>query len=248
MASTIETGHAKNVAIFQQLTLYITGFGTAYNPSNPALSLAALQQLLAQAEAAVEQVNAAIPAHKNAISAREAAFKPLNPLITRVINALYASEVSTPIKQNARTLVRKLQGKRAPVKSTTHEPQEENTEAKEPCTISSAQLSYTNRLNTFDQLIKLLASLPEYAPNEPELTTAALTELYNQLQALNAAVVNTFVPLSNARIARNRVLYNPETGLLATGNRCKTYCKSVFGATGAQYQQIRSLKFKAKKE
>ena len=63
MASTIETGHAKNVAIFQQLTLYITGFGTAYNPSNPALSLAALQQLLAQARTTVEQVNAAIPAH-----------------------------------------------------------------------------------------------------------------------------------------------------------------------------------------
>ena len=68
-------------------------------------------------------------------------------------------------------------------------------ENKEPIK-DEAPTIYTNRLNTFDQLIKLLASLPEYAPNEPELTTAALTELYNQLQALNAAVVNTFVPLS----------------------------------------------------
>ena len=248
MASTIETGHAKNVAIFQQLTLYIAGFGTAYNPSNPALGIAALQQLLAQAEAAVEQVNAAIPAHKNAISAREAAFKPFNTLITRVINALYASQVSTPIKQNARTLVRKLQGRRATPKASTHEPQEENTQVKEPRSISSAQLSYPNRLNTFDQLIKLLESLPEYAPNEPELTTAALTALYHQLQSHNAAVVAAFVPLCNARIARNRVLYNKTTGLLATANLCKLYCKSVFGTTSPQYQQIRPLKFKAKKE
>ncbi len=143
--------------------------------------------------------------------------------------------------------MRKIQGKRATTKAATQQPQEENTQAKEPRSISSAQLSYTNRLNTFDQLIQLLAGIPEYAPNESDLTIAALTTLYNQLQNFNTAVVNTFVPLSNTRIARNRVLYNPETGILATANRCKTYCKSVFGATGPQYQQIRSLKFKAKK-
>ena len=243
MASTIETGHAKNVAIFQQLTLYITGFGTAYNPSNPALSLAALQQLLAQAEAAVEQVNAAIPAHKNAISAREAAFKPFNTLITRVINALYASEVSTPIKQNARTLVRKLQGTRAPVKATTHEPQEENTEAKEPCTISSAQLSYTNRLNTFDQLIKLLASLPEYAPNEEDIKLPVLKALAVDLRAKNTACNNAKVAIDNARMARNRALYTPLTGLVDVALDAKTYIKSLFGATSPEYKLVGKIDF-----
>ena len=38
-------------------------------------------------------------------------------------------------------------------------------------------------LDNLDKLIKLLATIAEYAPNEPELTVAGLTQLYNQLNA-----------------------------------------------------------------
>ena len=33
MASTSETGHAKNVANFQNLIAFVTGYGATYNPS-----------------------------------------------------------------------------------------------------------------------------------------------------------------------------------------------------------------------
>ena len=39
MASTSETGHAKNVANFSTLISFCTAYDTKYNPSNPALSL-----------------------------------------------------------------------------------------------------------------------------------------------------------------------------------------------------------------
>ena len=42
MASTSETGHAKNVANFQDLQSFCTGYGAAYNPTNPTISMAAL--------------------------------------------------------------------------------------------------------------------------------------------------------------------------------------------------------------
>lgn len=42
MPSTTETGHAKNVATFEDLITFCTGYGTPYNPSKAALKIAAL--------------------------------------------------------------------------------------------------------------------------------------------------------------------------------------------------------------
>jgi hypothetical protein len=42
MASTTETGHAKNVATFEDLISFCTGYGATYNPSKATLKLPAL--------------------------------------------------------------------------------------------------------------------------------------------------------------------------------------------------------------
>ena len=60
----------------------------------------------------------------NAVAAREGAFKPLCKLITRVINALKAADTSPETDEKAKTLVRKLQGRRASSKLTEEEKQE----------------------------------------------------------------------------------------------------------------------------
>lgn len=49
MPSTSETGHAKNVANFQDLISFCTGYGATYNPSKAALSVANLQAQLTAA-------------------------------------------------------------------------------------------------------------------------------------------------------------------------------------------------------
>jgi hypothetical protein len=50
MASTTETGHAKNVANFQDLIEFVTGYGATYNPSKNSLKLPQLIALKASAE------------------------------------------------------------------------------------------------------------------------------------------------------------------------------------------------------
>ena len=40
MASTSETGHAKNVANFEDLISFVTGYGATYNPTKVPLKLA----------------------------------------------------------------------------------------------------------------------------------------------------------------------------------------------------------------
>lgn len=94
MTSTSETGHAKNVANFNDLISFVTGYGTAYNPSKASIKLTALQTLSTSAKNAINTVNAALPAYSNAVTASESAFEPLSKLITRVNNALKATDAT----------------------------------------------------------------------------------------------------------------------------------------------------------
>ncbi|MFA9392944.1 MAG: hypothetical protein ACERKD_24265 [Prolixibacteraceae bacterium] len=247
MASTSETGHAKNVANFEKLLTNVTGFGTVYNPSKESIKIPALIALLETAKGAITNVNSAEPAYKNAVSARELAFKPFSKLITRVNNSLKASNSSSQVDDSAMTLIRKLQGRRSTPKMTEEEKQAAAAEGKEVNQSSSSQMSYDSRLDNFDKYIKLLASIPEYAPNETELTTESLTTVYNDLSAKNTAVINATVPLNNARIARDQVLYTPLTGVVDISVDVKTYVKSIFGATSPQFKLISKLAFKSVK-
>ncbi|MDA3929757.1 MAG: hypothetical protein PF541_12460 [Prolixibacteraceae bacterium] len=125
----------------------------------------------------------------------------------------------------------------------TEEEKQAAAEGKEVNQSSSSQMSYDSRLDNFDKYIKLLASVPEYAPNETELTTESLTALYSDLSAKNTAVINATVPLNNARITRDQVLYTPLSGVVDISVDVKTYVKSVFGATAPQYKAISGLTF-----
>jgi hypothetical protein len=74
MASTSETGHANNVANFENLITSATAFGTSYNPSKSTLKLTALQTLFDAAKESLNAVNIAQSAYSNAVAAREFAF------------------------------------------------------------------------------------------------------------------------------------------------------------------------------
>ena len=94
MASTTETGHAKNVATFEDLISFCTGYGATYNPSKAVLKLPALTTQLTGANAALQAVKVAKTAYDNATNAREVAFKPMKTLATKIVSALAATEAT----------------------------------------------------------------------------------------------------------------------------------------------------------
>jgi type II secretory pathway pseudopilin PulG len=244
MSSISETGHAKNVANLDELVSFVAGYGAVYNPTKTSIKLTALQTLSTSAKNAINAVNAAMPAYSIAVAAREVAFGPLNKLITRVMNALKATDTTDQLDESAKTLVRKIQGTRATAKKTDEEKKALAAEGKEIREFSSSQLSYDSRLDNFDKLNKLLTSVTLYAPNEAELKVTSLNTLYNDLKTKNTAVVNAATPLSNARLARNDVFNKANTGLVDSASDTKTYIKSLFGATSPQYKQVSKLAFK----
>ena len=236
-----EAGNAINVANFEDLISFCTGYGAPYNPSKKSLTLPELDNKHLQAKAAMDAVNNALPANTNAINARELVFAPLTKLVTRIPYAVDASDAPANAVADVKTLVRKLQGKRATPKKTDDPatPPDESAQS-----ISASQLSFDSRVENLDKLIKLLAGLPGYKPNETELTVASLNSMLVNMKAANSVVINSATPLSNARIKRNDELYHPQTGLLAVAADVKAYVKSVFGLSSPQYKQLTKLKFK----
>ena len=244
MASTSETGHSKNVANMDQLASFTLGYGPAYNPTKISIRSEALLGISINAKKAIENVNLALPLYSNAVAEREAAFAPLAKLATRVLNALKATDTSPQVIDNAKSLVRKIQGQRATPKKTPEQLKTLEASGKEVVEISTSQLSFGSRMESLDKLIKLLISVPLYEPNETELKTDALTALYNTLKEKNTTVISAVTPLSNARLTRNNILYREDTGLVDTAMDAKFYIKSLFGATSPEFKQVSKLEFR----
>ena len=241
--ANLETGHAKNVANFETLISFCTGYGASYNPSKSSIKLPTLTTLHITAKDKMSVVKTAESAWSDAVGVREVLFKPLSKLTTRVLNALAASEVSVPSVDNAKTIANKIQGKRATPKNSPHPVDPAVPKEETPQNISASQMGFDNRIDNLDKLIKHLTAQTGYVPNETELSTAALTTLLANMKVANTATISTNTVLSNARIERDKVLYKPETGLVDIVDDVKKYVKSLFGASTPQYKQISGLKF-----
>lgn len=254
MASTSETGHAKNVANFEDLISFCTGYGASYNPSKAAIKLPALNTLLTSARNSLIAVNTAVSPYNIAVNAREIAFAPLSKLVTRIINSLDATDATTQIVKDAKTFARKIQGGRAdklPPPPPPPNPADKIILPSPPPTplpitpihVSASQMSFDSRIENFSKLILLLTNEPLYIPNETDLKLVTLNTLLTSLKNTNTAVVNNTTPMSNARINRNKILYLAVTGLFDIQKEVKKYVKSVFGTSSPEYKQISGIKF-----
>jgi len=243
MSSTSETGHVTNVKNFASLTSSAAGLEAAFNPTNAEIMMPALENKLIESKKANQNVADKMIPNKTAIGERNLAFKPLNKLLTRVLKAMIAAKVAEPLIANAKSFIDKVKGTRAEPKKTEEEKAALKAKGKSDKEISASQKSYENQADNFEKLIKLLASIPNYKPNETDLKVETLKALHADLVAKNEKVKATEIPLNNARIARDAILYAGEKGLVDLALTVKNYYISAFGTDSRQYKQISKLKF-----
>lgn len=246
MANFNETGHAKNVANFEELIGFCKGYGTAYNPSKPAIKIEGLTVLLAQAQSSLAALKAAKTNYDNATNNREVGFSPLKKLSTRIINALTAVGAEQQTIDDATTSHAKVQGRRMSPKKVTIVAKEGVTPP-EPTNNSVSQQSYDGQVDNFAKLVQTVSAEPLYQPNETELQVASLNTLLENLRSLNSDVIAANTALSNARIERDKTLYADDTGLHDVALAVKQYILSVFGKTSAQYKQVSGIAFTGQK-
>ena len=244
MPSTSETGHAKNVANFEDLISFCNGYGAAYNPSKAALTITELNKLQTNAKASLQQAKITKTSFDNATNARQLAFKDLKPLATKTVNALAVSGATALAVADAKTINRKIQGAKANGSTKTPTtPADPNAPVPTDKTISTSQQSYDSLIDHFTKMIESVSQDANYKPNEKELQVATLQTKLDSLKTANTDLINGFTNWSNARINRNSTLYNPLTGLVQTALEVKKYVKSVFGATSPQFKQLSGLEF-----
>jgi len=260
-----ETGHAKNIANFENLISFVSGYGVQYNPSNANISLSALQALRTSAQSSLDGLYNGTTIYINAVNARQTSFEDLKKLATRCVSALEASGAKANIIADAVTINRKIQGTRAGkiVKVETGsdpvDPRPDdgtgNPDPRDPSTttstagnvptnISVSQQSFDSLIEHFARLIALLAAEPLYTPNEPELSVARLNNKLTAMRNSNTAAINSYTTVSNNRITRNQVLYGETSGLCDIAAQVKSYVKSLYGATSPNYKQISKISFK----
>jgi hypothetical protein len=242
MPSTSEVGHAKNVANFQDLISFATGYGATYNPTKTALKLPQLAAILTASQTSLADVVTKNTAYNNKVNERVIAFKDLKPLSTRLVNALQTTDATTEKIADAKGFNKKLQGVRAKATTTQADPN-----APAPTTISTSQQSYDQQIQHLAGIISVLQSETSYAPNENDLKIATLTAKQTDLTAKNNAVATAYTNISNSRIARNTTIYGVETGLFDVATEVKKYVKSVFGTTSPQFAQVKGIEFTKKR-
>lgn len=244
MASTSETGHAKNIAHFQSLISFCTGYGATYNPVKTAIKVSAMKTRLQAVQAAVSDLSTANIAYQNAVNSRFTAFADLRSLATRVINTLAVSGATPATIADAKTFNRKLQGKRAPSSKEAAPPADTPPGTPIKDSVSASQQSYDKLIEHFSNIIELLSQEALYIPNETDLQLAALQAFRDNLVNLNSAVITSYTPASNKLIARDELMYAPGTGMVDIGLDAKSYVKAIFGSSSPQYKQVNALKLR----
>lgn len=241
-SSVSETGHAKNIANFQDLIAFVTGYGAMYNPSKAALKIPQLNEIATNAETKLADVITKNTAYNNAVNDRIITFTGLKTLSTRLISALETTNASKEKISDAKGFNRKMQGRRALQIQTPNNPNEIA-----PNTISTSQQSYDQLIQHFAALISVLESETSYLPNENDLKIATLTAKQADLTAKNNIVTTAYINISNSRIQRNKTLYDTTTGLVDIAAEVKKYVKSVYGTTSPEFAQVKGIPFKKEK-
>jgi hypothetical protein len=243
MPSTSEVGHAKNVANLQKLSQQVSVYNL-YNPPVPNLMVASLQGLYATANSKLVEVEDKRNANKNAIALRQTAFENLKPILTRIINRLEILGLMTGTLDQAKSLNRSIQGNRkkrsVSAKTDDEQPSTHNS-------ISNSRQSFTQQAENFGILLQLLATIPNYDPDEDELKLTTLSTYKDSLINATQFVDQTEAELNIKLIERDQILYAEETGLYSIAQNVKKYVKSLYGATSPEYATISPITFKKQK-
>jgi hypothetical protein len=240
MASSEETGNAKNVANLDSLISSLNAAGATYNPVRTNLTTPSLQNLLTQSRTSVENVTNFEKSENTAIAQRKMLVGDYKKYATSIVNALAGCGASESKIAEATTIKRKIQGTRAtaPEKPTADAPAGETPKQR-----NTMHATFDSILENFKSLAGTLKTEPLYTPNEADITLEAINTYNDNFLAANKSVNDATALTSAARTNRNIILYAPETGLIAVVTGVKKYLRSV-SALKDTYKAAIALKFR----
>jgi len=243
MATTTAITHKTNVSNFNKFVIEVTAFGIAYTPTKTSIMADALNTLNVKMKTVDTAETVALLDLNNARNARADIFAMSTDIITRVANAIRATDIPESTKEDLLSITSKFLGR---VRSTKKETTVAATEGQASTTTTShgkVPQDMDSKLSYLDTLIKQITTVTAYNPNEANLKVANLTTLYDEMKVKRTAEITAEAAHDNAAITRNNVMYADITGIIDVTNDVKAYVKSLYGASSPQYKQLTTLKF-----
>jgi len=233
----------QNIANFELVIHKVSNFGPSYNPFRQDLTIDGLKLVHEFGQRAVKAFLDAKINNQNAIYERKVSFLGFNKLVTSSINVVHISGASTPVVEHAASLVRVIRGMRVSGKLTELELAAAKENGKEIKQHVLHKYMLERKIENFSEFILFLATIPQYKPNEPELTIEGLNARLNTIRTKHKEVKLTDAALSATRNLRNEALNADTTGLVDVAKSAKLYVKLVYGVKSAQYKEISNIRF-----
>lgn len=240
--SKSEVGHIKNLEYFYDLIQICKRYGDSYAPVAADIKIENLETANATFTQKQFEVNEQSANLTVKINERQHQFEKLRPLTTRVMNALAVATDDTKIVADARKFANKIQGKEPKVKTNDDQVGQEVKEPK-----SNSQRSYDKLMEHLENLILIIKNVPEYEPNETELTIPELENYLTQLRDVDRQFSQAQVAYQKALTQRDNTLYHENSGLVARAQKVKKYVQSVFGFNSLEFKEIKKLPFRTYK-
>jgi hypothetical protein len=243
--SIMKTNDSKQVAAFEKLLGNCNALGAMYNPSKASVKITALNAMLTQAQQLTQAVNNAKNARLVAINVRQDSFNALPKLATRIVGALTATDASASLIADVRSMSRKFRPQqKSKGKNSNATPQAENPAPADASRGPLSHLDYESQIVNLSNVIDLLKTEPSYKPNEADLQIAGLNTLLTSLNNKHKAVSAAQLAVKNAQMARDKVLFDANTGIYGTSKVVKEYICSVLGSQHSTYQEVKSIRFR----
>jgi hypothetical protein len=254
MKKVAESGHIKNVALYDKIVVDAEETGSSYNPAANDIKIANLILRRDEIHNAMEALDIAEAEKDQAINQRQFIYVELLDRSSRLVGEAVACGADEKILADIRTLIRKLRGKRAkaivepivdvPPADGTSETGKVGSDLATKVKRSVSQQGFDNRLGHFRKIIEILGQISGYAPNEAEMSIVGLKTLSEEAFAATKSVNQKIHNLNVARTLRDKLLYRKGTGLVFMGERIKGYFKATFGPNSNEFKKIKDVRFK----
>lgn len=237
----METGHNKNVANFETVTIILTNLGAQYAPPQVLIVLAALKDLLLDAKTALTDIDTAQAAKAIAVDAAQAEFKDLQRYVVNIKRQAEVEVNDPAFTKDLQTIVNEFHppGRKTGVDDDPDTPEDESRTA-----VSQSQQSRDNQIAYLGDLSALLKANPDYKALGTPYATTAIDDRIATLTAVNNAVITADAALGTKLDNRDELLYTAQTGIVDRFILIKKYILLTFGEDSAVYQQLRALEFR----
>ena len=238
----MESGHNKNVANLQTVTIILTNLGGEYDPPQDLIKLPALQTLLTDSQAMLGEVDTAQASKSVAVDDVQAEFDGLSKYAVNIKRQVQVEMNDPAFTDNLQTIVNNFSpaGRKTSVPDDPSTPDIDESRTSQ----SQSQRSRDNQIAYLADVSALLKTKPAYKANGTPYDVATIDAKIASLTAKSNAANATVAALGSKLDARDAVMYDDATGIIPHIKLLKPYLILKFGKDSAPYQQINALEFR----